>query len=252
MLNLSTKDWYIDNIETVIFDKDGTFIDLHYFWGKMTELRALEVIKYYNITSTNCDTLCNFLGYDITNGKMLSDGITALYSRSKIIEIFKANLEDIGVIATKEELEHLFDKVSTAFYENMQKYTKPINEAIEFIKKLHARGIKLGIVTADSVTSTNLTLKQFGWEEYFDVVIGRESSTSTKESGIPTIMALEKLNAHPKTTVMIGDSPTDMISAKNAGIESTILVATGQISADELKKHSLYVTDTLCNVIINN
>ena len=53
MLNLSTKDWYVDNIETVIFDKDGTFIDLHYFWGKMTELRALEVIKYYNITSTN-------------------------------------------------------------------------------------------------------------------------------------------------------------------------------------------------------
>ena len=119
-----------------------------------------------------------------------------------------------AIIATKEELEHLFEKVSTAFYENMQKYTKPINEAIEFIKKLHARGIKLGIVTADSVTSTNLTLKQFGWEEYFDVVIGRESSTSTKESGIPTIMALEKLNAHPKTTVMIGDSPTDMISAK--------------------------------------
>ena len=30
MISLITEDWRIDNIETVLFDKDGTFIDLHF------------------------------------------------------------------------------------------------------------------------------------------------------------------------------------------------------------------------------
>ena len=31
MISLKTNDWRLENIETVLFDKDGTFIDLHYF-----------------------------------------------------------------------------------------------------------------------------------------------------------------------------------------------------------------------------
>ena len=52
MISLKTNNWQIDNIDTILFDKDGTFIDLHYFWGKMTELRIKEVIKKYKITIT--------------------------------------------------------------------------------------------------------------------------------------------------------------------------------------------------------
>ena len=49
MINFKTKDWQIKNIETVLFDKDGTLIDLHYFWGKMTQMRSLAVIEKYNL-----------------------------------------------------------------------------------------------------------------------------------------------------------------------------------------------------------
>ena len=47
MINLKTEKWEINNIETILFDKDGTFVDLHYFWGRMTEMRAMEVIKHF-------------------------------------------------------------------------------------------------------------------------------------------------------------------------------------------------------------
>ena len=49
MINLSTNNWEIKNIETILFDKDGTLVDLHFFWGKMTEFRIKEIIKYYNL-----------------------------------------------------------------------------------------------------------------------------------------------------------------------------------------------------------
>ncbi len=250
MISLRTQNWQIDNIETVLFDKDGTFIDLHYFWGKMTELRVQEIIKRYKLEANNFERLCFCLGYDTKSGKMLPDGITALYSRSKIIEIFRKNLEDFGVFTTEEKLAEIFDEVSEIFYQDMVKYTKPIPEAIEFINLLKTAGVKLGIVTSDSVISTELTLKSFGWEDLFDIYVGRESSNQTKESGALTKIALEKLNANPKTTIMIGDAPMDYNSAINAGVDRTILVATGQVAVDELKIVSEYVVKNLSCVEI--
>lgn len=248
MISLKTKNWQIDDIKTVLLDKDGTFIDLHYFWGKMTELRVKEIIKRFNLEAGNFRKLCLHLGYDINTGKMLSNGITALYSRSKIIEIFRGNLEEFDVFTTDEELAEIFDYVSEIFYQDMVKYTKPIESAVEFIKVLSQKGVKLGVVTSDSVVSTELTLKNFGWEDLFEVVVGRETSNETKESGALTKIALEKLGANPQTTIMIGDAPMDYISAKNAGIDNTILVATGQIDAVELQQMSDFVVNSLSEI----
>ena len=250
MISLKTKNWSIENIETVLFDKDGTFIDLHYFWGKMTELRAQEVIKRFNSKDEYFKQICLYLGYNPDNQKMLKDGITALYSRSKIIEIFKENLLDLNIKTSTKELEEIFDCVSTIFYKNMFNYTKPINSAINFIDKLHKKNIKLGIVTSDSIESTNLTLKHFSWEKYFDIAIGRESCPHTKESGKPAQLALEKLGANPKTTIMIGDAPMDYLCAKNSEIKKTILVATGQIEVADLFKTSPYTINSLDEIEI--
>ena len=130
----------------------------------------------------------------------------------------------------------------------MVRYTKPIEPAIDFIKQLHQKGIKLGVVTSDSVVSTELTLKNFGWENLFGVVVGREASSQTKESGALTKIALATLGANPDTTIMIGDAPMDCISAKNAGIDKTILVATGQIRAEELQQTSDFVVNSLSEI----
>lgn len=250
MVSLVTRNWRLNNIDTILFDKDGTFIDLHYFWGKMTEMRALKVIKFFELNEDCFEKICYFLGYDNKTGKMFSDGITALYSRVKIIEIFRGNLEELGIKTTEKVLEEIFDIVSEEFYKNIMDYTKPIEEAVEFIKKAYSKRVKLGVVTSDSVISTNLTLKNFGWEKYFSSIVGRELSLETKESGVLTTIALKELNANTETTIMIGDAPMDYISAKNAGIEKTILVATGQIDFTELGKISNFVVNTLADVEI--
>ena len=161
MISLKTNDWEITNIETVLFDKDGTFIDLHYFWGKMTELRAEEIIKRFNINEKYFSNLCLDLGYNTKTKKMLADGITALFSRVKIIEIFTKNLEKYGIKTTEREIEIIFDFVSELFYKNMHEYTKPIEEAISFIKALNNLNIKVGIVTSDSIESTLKTINYF-------------------------------------------------------------------------------------------
>ena len=248
MIKLVSKDWVIENIDTVLFDKDGTFIDLHYFWGKMTEMRVNEIIEKFNLPTEYFSQLCLFLGYDISSKRMLSDGITALYSRVKIIEIFREKLKEFNINATEEDIAKLFDDVSSEFYKDIEKYTMPIDDALNLIKKLRKNGVKIGIVTSDSVESTELTIKNFHWENLFDVIIGRESTKETKESGIPTKLALKQLNSSPDNTIMIGDAPMDYISAQNAGINNTILVATGQLTCEELKKTSNLVLESLKDI----
>lgn len=248
MVCFQTENWIIKDIKTVLFDKDGTFIDLHYFWGKMTEMRVNEIISRYNLKPEYFEVLCNRLGYDVKNKKMLSDGITALYSRSKIIELFLKDLKNYNLDLTKEDLEQIFDSVSNEFYINLTNYIKPIESAICFIKKLKNIGVKLGIVTADSVESTILTLKHLNLENYFDTVIGRESTPETKESGIPVKLAVKNLNANKNTTVMIGDAPTDSIAAKNAGINNSILVSSGQVSTQELFNYTDFAVTSLSEI----
>lgn len=245
MINLVSSDWKLENIDTVLFDKDGTFIDLHYFWGKMSEMRVEEIIKRYKLAPELFSTLCMKLGYDVVSGQMLSDGITALYSRQIIIQIFCNDLKTFGVNISESELEGIFDYVNTIFYKEMVKYTKPIIPAIDFIKNIRGKGIKIGVVTSDSKESTLLTLEHFGWNDLFDVVIGRESTKETKESGVPVKMALELIQADPIKTVMVGDAPMDYIAAKNGGVEKTILVATGQVDKKSLSETSPYVINSL-------
>ena len=245
MINLKTKYWEIENIDTILFDKDGTFIDLHYFWGKMTELRVLELINIYNLDKNLLKELCLLLGYDTDSQKMKEDGITALYSRSKIIEIFKNDLLKYSISITTEKLEEIFDNVNQIFYKDMEKYTKPIPEAIDFIEKMHKKNIKMAIVTSDSIESTLKTLKQFNWEKYFKAIIGRESTPDLKETGTAAKMALKELNSNPRTSIMIGDTPIDFMCAKNAGIEKTILVSTGQIGLNNLEKITPYALKSL-------
>ena len=251
MISIETKNWEIKNIDTVFFDKDGTFVDLHFFWGKMTELRAKEVIKVFDLDENLFEKLCNMLGYCPVKQKMFPDGITALYSRSKIIEIFKGNLLEFNVKTTDIELEEIFDRVSELFYQNMYAYIKPIDEAIDLIKKLKNKNIKTAIITADSKVSCEKTLNHFNWNSLFDFVIARESTKETKESGCGAKLALKELGADPSKTIMIGDSPTDFECAKNAGIEKTILVSTGQVEKNVLLETSQYVVESLAEIKIN-
>ncbi|MBQ8635677.1 HAD family hydrolase [bacterium] len=246
MINLKTNKWELNKIETILFDKDGTFIDLHYFWGKMTWFRCQKIVELYNARHEIVDELCLCLGFDAKKEKMIPDGITALYSRSVIIKMFKKDLEEkYGILISELELEKIFDDVSDEFYKDISRYVKPIDEAVEFIKLIRSKGLKTGIVTSDSIESTKLTLKLFGWENLFDCVVARESSKYTKESGKLTKIALEQLNANPKTTLMIGDTPIDYQSAINADVENVILVSSGQVFIDELEKYSKNCVNSL-------
>ncbi len=100
----------------------------------------------------------------------------------------------------------------------------------------------LGIVTTKTGRYSKILMEHFGLMEYFDVLIGREDVENPKPHAEPILKALEFLKPHAKEIWMIGDTKLDLISAKNAGVNS-LAVLSGYDSYETLKQFtdSIYV-----------
>lgn len=107
---------------------------------------------------------------------------------------------------------------------------------LEAIKEA-SRIATLGVVTTKTARYSEELLEHMGVMHYFKVLIGRESVKYPKPHPEPILKALTHLKADPTQTWMIGDTPMDIICAKEAGIES-IGVLCGYSTKEELMKHT--------------
>lgn len=95
----------------------------------------------------------------------------------------------------------------------------------------------LGIVTTKTGKYSQVLMEHFDLMQYFEVLIGREHVENPKPHKEPIMRALESLDVGSKEIWMIGDTKLDLISAKNAGVNS-IGVLCGYANRDELEKHT--------------
>ena len=67
----------LDNIKAVIFDKDGTLIDIHHYWASMIKIRAsLVALKWFNNNEKDKieSHLIDIMGVNLETGQMKPDG----------------------------------------------------------------------------------------------------------------------------------------------------------------------------------
>ncbi len=95
------------------------------------------------------------------------------------------------------------------------------------IKALHEKGIVMGVVTSKRRELAVRGLKLFNLMDYFAFVNGSEASQKHKPEGEPLLKAMEIINAQNKEEVLyVGDSPLDILCAKNAGVRSAAVAWT--------------------------
>ena len=99
---------------------------------------------------------------------------------------------------------------------------------------------ELGIVTTKTGLYSEELMEHFGLMHYFKVLIGREHVENPKPHAEPILNALKEFSCENREIWMIGDTKLDLISAKNAGVNS-IGVLSGYDDMETLKKY----TDTI-------
>jgi pyrophosphatase PpaX len=81
---------------------------------------------------------------------------------------------------------------------------------------------KLGIVTTSKHAIIDALLDKHDMANLFDVVVCGDDVTQQKPHAEPIDTAIRLLSAKKVRTLMIGDSDKDILSARNAGIDSVL------------------------------
>lgn len=234
MAKLYTDKWALDNIKAVLFDKDGTFINSHIYWGEIIKRRIHAVMQHFEIKEDLFDSLCSSLGLDTKTGLLIKEGPIAIFSREVVVTSLINKLKECGVSSNSSTIEEIFKKVHENFLPDIYNYVKIIEDAKILFDKLKSVEIKLAVVTSDMHANTDAILKHLGLEKYFDLVIGKDDCCKAKKTGEPAKIALKKLNVKAENTISVGDAEMDYLMAKNAGLKGSLLVATGQTPLEEL------------------
>ncbi|THF72500.1 pyrophosphatase PpaX [Cohnella fermenti] len=87
----------------------------------------------------------------------------------------------------------------------------------DVVRKLHAAGIKLGIVTTKMRASTERALKLLGIYEDMGTIVTLDDVEFAKPHPEPVLKAIAALGSDPAETIMVGDSKVDIESAVRAG-----------------------------------
>ncbi len=112
---------------------------------------------------------------------------------------------------------------------------QPYDGIEEMLKDLKEKGKILAVATSKPQPQTDIILKRYGFDTYFDCIKGPDpkSKTSTKADVISEVLRL--LNSDKSHTVMVGDKSHDVNGANANGIKS-IGVLYGYGSRRELEE----------------
>ncbi|MDM8536230.1 HAD-IA family hydrolase [Desulfobacterales bacterium HSG17] len=99
-------------------------------------------------------------------------------------------------------------------------------DLIHFLR--HEKGLKIGILTRNTLCSVKKALENFNnvEESDFDVIISRDDPIAPKPSPEGVLLAALKMNAAVEEILVIGDFIFDILSGKNAGASSVYLTNT--------------------------
>ena len=226
--------WEVTELTGVIFDKDGTLIDLHRYWGEVVRRRSQAVITEYRLRDSDLPQLCESMGFDVHSGRLLSRGPVGLASREEVVLALQAYLASVNVETEVEALAAVFNRVHQDFLKDVEGFIEPLAGVRPFLAALHALGARMAVVTSDTVGNTRRSLDATGLAQFFDTIIGHDSTPERKTSGVPAKLALDALGCEAASTVCVGDAPMDMTMAARSGCKACIGVATGQMSETDL------------------
>lgn len=106
--------------------------------------------------------------------------------------------------------------------------------ARELLLKIKGAGGRVGVVTHDSTGPAARHLRHAGLAGLVDVVVGLDVFHIPKPAPEGIFKACELLGVPPGKTVVVGDSPGDVLAGKRAGCRLTIGVLTGRGTGEDL------------------
>jgi phosphoglycolate phosphatase-like HAD superfamily hydrolase len=114
------------------------------------------------------------------------------------------------------------------------RWPDPFDGVMEILSYLRARQIFVGLVTGKGGESTKLTLRNYGLEDYFDVVKTGASSGPVKDQRIEEV--IEEFSLQREEILYVGDAPSDVKACRDCRIKIAAAAWAPTAHAGELEE----------------
>jgi HAD superfamily hydrolase (TIGR01509 family) len=207
-------------MKLVLLDLDGTLIQST---EVIMETFKITFDKFFKDVTLTDEVLTSFLG-------------TTLF---KTFELYMDETHDMDTLIS------FYRNTSEALIEdNLHAYPN----AKELLSQLKEKGIKVGVVTSKMREVARYHLKLTGLVEYVDHIVGYEDVIHHKPDKEPLEKALAYFNVSKEDAIYVGDHENDIISAKNANMESCIVSFSHRLK-EALSYQPEYVIDDLIHIL---
>lgn len=197
------------NITGAIFDFDGTVFDSMHIW-KGVKFQFFDRI-----------------------GLVLGEEQREEFKNLFLLDAIELAKERFNLKMTDKEL---FNEFFTLIKEKYLDDTEPKNDIIEFLEKLKAKGVKMGIATATGESALIAVLEKFNMLHYFQEIYSTYTVGASKTEPKVYDVVLEKLGTEKQTTWIFEDALYAAKTAKKAGYNVVGIYDKSEPGQEELKK----------------
>ncbi len=206
-------------IDGLLFDKDGTLFDFESSWGPWYADLLLDLAQDAGLAAR----LAKTVQFDLKSGQF-GKGSVLVHGTA---DEFLVQILPFLPHWNRADLEH------HVLLQTEQVNQIPVLPLAKLLDRFLAKELVLGIATNDNEAPAIAQLKTVGIHAHFAFIAGCDSGFGAKpDHGMQTGF-INKTGMDPARIAMIGDSAHDMVSGRNAGMQ-TVAVLTGVASRADL------------------
>lgn len=225
-------------IKGILFDKDGTLIEINGTW--IPTYRSM-LQKLFNCDQDSADQLLEQAGFDRKTSSFVAGSILAAGTMRQLVDIWWPKFSDAEAVAHIAMIEREFAHEARAFL-------KPLLPLEPVLAELKAMGLVLGIATNDNIRSATAHIEALGMAHFFIEIIAADTVDTPKPSGDMIRQFARTTGLDVSEIAMVGDNSHDMEEAHNGGAGLAIGVLTGNAGPEHIAHLAHHTLDSIAHI----
>lgn len=182
-----------EQIEAIIFDLDGTLADSMWLWPEIDD----EYLEKY----------------ELTEPEGFHDGMEGM-SFTETAQYFK------DLFSLEMSIQDIMDEWMEMCYDKYAHEVPLKTGAIEFLKAIREKNMKIGIATSNDRVLVEALLDHHQILDFFDAIATSDEVKVGKPAPDVYLKAAEDLGVHPAKCLIFEDLPNGILAGKNAGMKT--------------------------------
>ena len=225
-------------IRGVLFDKDGTLMDVAGTWVPVYQDLLAQL---YPGEDERRREMMATAGFDAATGNFRAGSVLAGGTTDQLVQMWWPELDPEGWREKRVHFERDYQHLTA-------KYLAPLMPLEPVLTALKAAGYRLGVATNDAEHSARNHMEALGVTRFFDAIIGWDSVANAKPAGDMIVRFADAAGLAPAEIAMVGDNPHDIEAARNGGAGLAIAVLTGNAGHDDIAHLADYTLASIADL----